>query len=363
MAARRPRVWRAGGSSTQPRAGAGLEDGMAGKVGKAGEAGKAEAAKASKAPPAAAAAAAAAPRKVRTQARRPLPFNPIFCRLRPEGPGPFSEFTDSSMDGEEYEEDIYEEDITKLLDGKSVMLKLEGAALAEVELERLRLCRDQIVDYIGRDANLSIGAQVGCYCAASLQRVESELLAAGAKIRLPGAAEDVELVLVEVCADSRYFAAKLLQIEVWVSLLKEGASVDGNVLQQARVGFAIVFKRAAIQYDPLSIANLNSLNNVAELIEEGRLLTAFCEEVPPVVAKELMQRQHEREMQLKELEEQLQRQQEAAEQLKPRQQERAAQLEELMKQLMQRQQKTEMQLQKVQQQLAEILAILHQSHS
>ena len=123
---------------------------------------------------------------------------------------------------------------------------------------------------------------------------------------------DVEIVLVEICSDSRFVAKKLYQIEIQSSLLqRSGYLVRDNEhdwepinLQPRTTGFAIVFNRAALSIDTQRLARDCQLTNVLGLLEDNKLHILYfsSDEALPAALAMATEAREKAEMALRRLE-------------------------------------------------------------
>ena len=93
---------------------------------------------------------------------------------------------------------------------------------------------------------------------------------------------EVQHVLVEICSDSRFVAMKLYQIELQSCLVaRQGYFPDeANPLSRQQLtaqttGFAIIFNRAALQMETRELVEKFGLENVCQLLQEGKLHIAY----------------------------------------------------------------------------------------
>ena len=155
-------------------------------------------------------------------------------------------------------------------------MRLEACREAVAEFLRIR-----VSDKVASDARQrGIGAQEmevdtvfeGSFKALTLKKL-------GGQIHTPGTCDEVAMVLVEICSDSRFVATKLLQLEIQCSLLTRGGflvrdakrSYDSFQLDQKKTGFAIVFNRAALQIVIREVVEHLKFTNISNLLVEGKL--------------------------------------------------------------------------------------------
>ncbi|CAE7336804.1 unnamed protein product, partial [Symbiodinium sp. CCMP2456] len=210
--------------------------------------------------------------------------NPTYCMVD-EKTGRFKSLSSiSQVSGEKYEGMVSQIFCT------SGPRKLRAVtAQKSEERERLETCRAKVAEFLrktvyGPFANgmntRGVGeelAEIDSVYTGSFEAFADNYNALGKVVVAADA--DVEIVLVEICSDSRFVAMKLYQIEIQCALVKRrGYLVRDNEygwepihLQPQTTGFAIVFNRAALSIDTQKLAGDCQLTNVLGLLENKKL--------------------------------------------------------------------------------------------
>ena len=192
--------------------------------------------------------------------------------------------------------------------------RLDACRAAVTEFLKLRVSEKAASDALQR----GIGAEemeVDTVFQGSFTDLTLQLERLGGQIHTAGTCDKVEMVLVEICSDSRFVAMKLLQLEIQCSLLtRKGFLVNDAArgykaisLAPEKTGFAIVFNRATLQIDTSKVARDLNFTNILNLLEKNKLqIIYFQAETGVPAALQLAVEAHKK---ISELNEQLQRMQ------------------------------------------------------
>ena len=214
-------------------------------------------------------------------------FDPNYCLVDASGnPKPFSVSHISQVSGQTYEACV-----------SAIVMGMQSRKLCAVhpqtaeDQKRLTACRNAVAEFLkfrvsekaASDARKrGIGAEemeVDAVFQGSFKDLMPQLERLGGQIHTPGTCDEVAIVLVEVCSDSRFVAMKLLQLEIQCSLLTrkgflvtdETRGYDSIQLDQEKTGFAIVFNRAALQFDIREVVEHLKFTNISNLLEKNKL--------------------------------------------------------------------------------------------
>ena len=214
-------------------------------------------------------------------------FDPNYCLVDASGnPKPFSVSHITQDSGRTYEACV-----------SAIVMGMQSRKLRAVQAQtpedqmRLTACRDAVAEFLkfrvsekaASDAGKrGIGAEemeVDAVFQGSFKDLAPQLERLGGRIHTRGTCDEVAIVLVEVCSDSRFVAMKLLQLEIQCSLLtRKGFLVNDETrgyeaiqLDQEKTGFAIVFNRAALQFAIREVVERLEFTNISNLLEKNKL--------------------------------------------------------------------------------------------
>ena len=214
-------------------------------------------------------------------------FDPNYCLVDASGEfKPFSVSHISQVSGR-----TYEACVSAIVTGKQSRKLRAVQQQTQQETMRLEACREAVAEFlrikvsdkVASDARQrGIGAEemeVDTVFEGSFKALTCQLKKLGGQIHTPGTCDEVAMVLVEICSDSRFVATKLLQLEIQCSLLtRDGFLVrdakrgyDAFPLDQKKTGFAIVFNRAALQVVIHEVVAALNFTNISNLLVEGKL--------------------------------------------------------------------------------------------
>ena len=250
-------------------------------------------------------------------------LDPNYCLVDASGnPKPFSVSHISQVSGRTYEACV-----------SAIVMGMQSRKLRAVQAQtpedqmRLTACRDAVAEFLkfrvsekaASDARKrGIGAEemeVDAVFQGSFKDLTPQLERFGGRIHTPGTCDEVAIVLVEVCSDSRFVAMKLLQLEIQCSLLtRKGFLVNDETrgyeaiqLDQEKTGFAIVFNRAALQFAIREVVEHLEFTNISNLLEKNKLqIIYFQAETGVPAALQLAVEAHKKISQLHEQLQQMQ---------------------------------------------------------
>lgn len=192
---------------------------------------------------------------------------------------------------------------------------------------RLKACREAVAEFLRIRVSDKVASdarqrgieaeemEVDTVFQGSFKALTCQLKQLGGRIHTPGTCDEVAMVLVEICSDSRFVAMKLLQLEIQCSLLtRNGFLVNDETrgyeaiqLDQAKTGFAIVFNRAALQFAIREVVERLKFTNISNLLKKNKLqIIYFQAETGVPAALQLAVEAHKK---ISELQEQLQQMQ------------------------------------------------------
>lgn len=193
-------------------------------------------------------------------------------------------------------------------------IRLEACREAVAEFLRIRVSDEVASDARQRGIEAE-EMEVDTVFQGSFKALTCQLKQLGGRIHTPGTCDEVAMVLVEICSDSRFVAMKLLQLEIQCSLLtRNGFLVNDETrgyeaiqLDQEKTGFAIVFNRAALQFAIREVVERLEFTNISNLLKKNKLqIIYFQAETGVPAALQLAVEAHKK---ISELQEQLQQMQ------------------------------------------------------
>ena len=250
-------------------------------------------------------------------------FDPNYCLVDASGnPKPFSVSHISQVSGRTSEACV-----------SAIVMGMQSRKLCAVQAQtpedqmRLTACRDAVAEFLKFRVSEKVASDAGkrgigeeemevdAVFQGSFKDLTPQLERLGGRIHTPGTCDEVAIVLVEVCSDSRFVAMKLLQLEIQCSLLtRKGFLVNDETrgyeaiqLDQEKTGFAIVFNRAALQFAIREVVEHLKFTNISNLLEKNKLqIIYFQAETGVPAALQLAVEAHKK---ISELQEQLQQMQ------------------------------------------------------
>ena len=243
-------------------------------------------------------------------------LNAAYCLLDEDvNDKPFSSI--SQISGRSYENMV-----SKIFDNGGPRTLLAVKHQDAQERERLKKSRNAVASFLQKNVADHAGKAmtekgvaeeqaevdtvfIGCF------KAFAESIEKLSKVTVSATCAEVQHVLVEICSDSRFVAMKLYQIELQSCLvarqgylLDKAEALPRQQLAAQTTGFAIIFNRSALRMKTEELAKEFGLNNVCQLLQEGKLHIAHFQSEAALPAALSMAR--EANQKVRELEERLQ---------------------------------------------------------